>query len=172
MYIKRDEKLSARGAENLLNMLWKVEKLFFEQKYTSSYVNEFWGNHQNTKTFNKIFDLLDIGSKNQWLGGVHRLFRRINKYNYINLQIILNERVSYSDIVGKVYHAYYEKLCQRRGELGLEFPIFDKIEKIEMSKSLQALHLLVKLVDAFDGYERKLYKGLADPCMGLTYNLD
>ena len=172
MYVKRDEKLSARGAENLISMVWKAEKLFFEQKYTSSYVIEFWGNPQNTATFNKIFKLLVISDKNQWLNGVHNLFRRLNHYTYVSVQITLDERVRYREIVGKVYHAYYEELCARRKDIGLEYPIFDKLEKIEMSKSLQALHLLVKLVDAFDNYERKVYKGLADPCMGLTYNWD
>lgn len=172
MYVKRDEKLTKNGAENLLNMLWKAEKLFFEQRYTSSYVGDFWGNPQNTKTFNKVFELLGISHKNEWLRGVHNLFRRINHYNYIQIQVTLDERVTYDEIVGKVYHAYYKKLCQRRNELGLEFPIFDKFEKREMARSLQALHLLTKIVDAFENYESKVYKGLADHCMGLTYNWD
>lgn len=172
MYVKRDEIMSKNGAENLVNMMWKVEKLFREQQYTSDYKNEFWSNPQNTPTFNKVFKLLGISHKNEWLRGVHNLFRRINKYNYIQIQVTLDERVTYDEIVGRVYHAYHEKLRQRRNDGGLEFPIFDKLEKREMARSLQALHLLVKIVDAFDNIERKLYKGLGDPHMGLTYNWD
>ena len=170
--MERDKKLTKNGAENLLNLLWKAEKLFFKQEYTSNYIDEFWGNPQNTKTFKKIFELLGINHKNEWLRGVHNLFRRINKYNYIQIQVTLDERVTYDEIVSKVYHSYYKKLCQRRNEFGLEFPIFDKLEKREMARSLQALHLLTKLVDVFDNYERKVHKGLVDPCMGLTYNWD
>lgn len=95
MYVKRDEIMSKNGAENLVNMMWKVEKLFREQQYTSDYKNEFWSNPQNTPTFNKVFKLLGISHKNEWLRGVHNLFRRINKYNYIQIQVTLDERVTY-----------------------------------------------------------------------------
>lgn len=99
MYVKRDEIMSKNGAENLVNMMWKVEKLFREQQYTSDYKNEFWSNPQNTPTFNKVFKLLGISHKNEWLRGVHNLFRRINKYNYIQIQVTLDERVTYDEIL-------------------------------------------------------------------------